>query len=84
MSFLQEGSPYSNSNFVPPPIQITVPLKANSRTNVVPLGVLGLYGRFGTVVESNGVPIVVERAMYQTTNGLTWSVGTSAVATKLQ
>jgi hypothetical protein len=81
VTFLHEGSPFG----VEPPIQITVPLKANSRTNVRPAEVPGLSGRrFGTVVESSGVPIVVERAMYQTTNGVIWSVGTSAVATRLQ
>jgi hypothetical protein len=81
VSFLFEGTPYHGG---PAPIQITVPLKANSRTNVRPADVPGLAVRFGTVVESDGVPIVVERAMYQTTNGVVWSVGTSAVATKLQ
>jgi hypothetical protein len=81
VTFLQEGTPYHGG---PAPIQITVPLKANSRTNVRPADVPGLAVRFGTVVESDGVPIVVERAMYQTTNGVVWSVGTSAVATKLQ
>jgi hypothetical protein len=80
VSFLREGTQFG----VEPPIQITVQLKANSRTNVRPGEVSGLNGRFGTVVESDGVPIVVERAMYQTTNGVVWSVGTSAVATKLQ
>jgi hypothetical protein len=81
VTFLQEGTTFG----VQPPIQITVPLGANSRTNVRPADVPDLYGRrFGTVVESDGVPIVVERAMYKTTNGVVWSVGTSAVATKLQ
>jgi Tol biopolymer transport system component len=75
--------------FTPPsPITIKVPLPANSRTNVQPVTVPGMTDipgtRFATIVESNGVPIVVERAMYQTTNGLAWSAGTSAVATKLQ
>ena len=80
VTFLREG----NESHLDPPIQITVPLQANSRTNVRPSEVAGLSGRFGTVVESNGVPIVVERAIYQTTNGVIWSVGTSAVATKIQ
>jgi hypothetical protein len=81
VTFLHEGSQFG----VEPPIQITVPLKANSRTNVRPAEVSGVSGRrFGTIVESDGVPIVVERAMYQTTNGVIWSVGTSAVATRLQ
>jgi hypothetical protein len=66
------------------PIVLTVPLEPNSRTNV-PIGLAPRlnFHRFSTIVDSD-VPIVVERAMYQTTNGLTWSIGTSAVATKLQ
>ena len=40
--------------------------------------------RFGTLIESNGVEIVVERAMYTTAGGITWSAGTAALATKLQ
>jgi len=41
--------------------------------------------RFGAVVESlNGAQIVVERAMYTSPNGDTWTAGTNAVATKLQ
>jgi hypothetical protein len=64
---------------------MTFPLPANSRTNVQGAFNTNLEGqRFATIIESDGVPIVVERAMYQTTNGLTWSIGTSAVATKLQ
>jgi hypothetical protein len=68
-----------------PVVQLKVPLAANSRTNVQATLVPELNGhRFATVVESDGVPIVVERAMYQSTNGLVWSTGTSALATKLQ
>ncbi len=43
--------------------------------------------RFGAVVESLGpspVPIVVERAMYTTTNGVTWIAGTNAPATRIE
>jgi hypothetical protein len=65
--------------------QITVPLAANTRTTLRTQEISAVYSaRFGTIVESDGVPIVVERAMYRTTNGVTWSIGTSAVATKLQ
>jgi hypothetical protein len=45
--------------------------------------------RFGTVVESLGAPgappaqIVVERAMYSNGNGVFWSAGTNALATRL-
>jgi hypothetical protein len=38
------------------------------------------------VVESIGAPpapIVVERAVYETVGGLTWSAGTAVVATRL-
>jgi hypothetical protein len=82
--FYREGNISTLSPGLHPPITITVPLKPNSRTNVQTTLVPDLNGRrFSTVVEGD-VPIVVERAMYQTTNGLTWSIGTSAVATKLQ
>jgi hypothetical protein len=69
------------------PIVQTVPLPANSRVNV-PVSSL-LAGRFGdrtfsAIIESSGVEIVVERAMYQTVGGVTWAVGTAALATKLQ
>lgn len=41
--------------------------------------------RFGAVIESlNGAQIVVERAMYTSPNGDTWTAGTNAVGTKLQ
>jgi hypothetical protein len=84
VTFLREGGGFPNQFFIPPPIQVTYPLGPNSRVNVRPSDVAGLSGRFATIVETDGVPIVVERAMYETTNGVTWSVGTSAVATKVQ
>jgi hypothetical protein len=40
--------------------------------------------RVGVLVESDGVDIVVERAMYRTANLLTWSWGTASLGTKLQ
>ncbi len=39
--------------------------------------------RFGAIVESNGVPIVVERALYQSTGGLLWAGGGTSVATRI-
>jgi hypothetical protein len=36
------------------------------------------------VTSTNNQPVVVERAMYTTVNGVTWSAGTAAIATKLQ
>jgi len=62
------------------------PLLPNSRTNV---RVLTDFpdavnkGGYGTLIQSNGVPIVVERAMYQDANGQIWAAGTDLVATKL-
>jgi hypothetical protein len=64
-------------------------LPAESRTNV-PIGTLfpGAAGqRFSIHVQSLGdtpVPIVVERAMYDSPGGITWSAGTAEVATRLQ
>jgi hypothetical protein len=40
--------------------------------------------RFGALIESSGVEIVVERSIYTTVGGLTWSAGTAALGTKLQ
>jgi hypothetical protein len=84
VTFHREGDWSPLSPFLRPPIVVQVPLSANSRANVQATLYPDLANeRFSTVVEAD-VPIVVERAMYQTTNGLTWSIGTSAVATKLQ
>jgi hypothetical protein len=65
-----------------------VALPAGSRTNVAVSTafpeVTGL--RFAALVESVGptpVPIVVERAMYDSPGGVTWAAGTAAVATRL-
>jgi hypothetical protein len=68
------------------PLEFTVPLKANSRENFPTTGLFepNTLKRFSAIVESNGVPIVVERAMYTTINGLTWSAGTASLATRLQ
>jgi hypothetical protein len=68
------------------PVDIALP--PNSRTNVA-VGTLfpAVRGQpFGAVVESLGaspVPIVVERAIYETIGGVTWSAGTAIVATPL-
>jgi hypothetical protein len=70
------------------PIVRSIPLPPNSRVNVpfssffsvpCPIG-----HDFGAIVESSGVEIVVERAMYRTVNGVLWSIGTASLATKLQ
>jgi hypothetical protein len=67
-------------------LEHTVTLQPSSRVSVPisPLLPAGTAKRFGTIVESNGVELVVERAMYWSTNGVTWSAGTAALATKLQ
>jgi hypothetical protein len=68
------------------PIVTQVPLKARSRTNVPVSGLFpaGTNARLGAIIESNGVPIVVERAMYTSTGDLIWTAGTAAAAMKLQ
>ncbi len=68
------------------PLSRTVDLPARSRVNV-PVGDVFPETKnmlFGTIVESNGVQIVVERAMYSNTPGVTWAAGSSSLATKLQ
>ncbi len=59
-------------------------VEANSRFNVWPWEMPA--GEFGAVVEStNGVPIVVERAMYWTpSGGPAWGGGTNATAVRLR
>lgn len=65
-----------------------VPLPGSSRTNVA-VGTMfptALGKRFAVLVESPtalSVPMVVERAMYDSPGGVTWAAGTAAVATPL-
>jgi hypothetical protein len=68
------------------PVVTKIPLKGFSRTNVPVSGLFpaGTNAKFGAIIESNGVPIVVERAMYTSAGGVTWTAGTAALATKLQ
>jgi hypothetical protein len=70
------------------PVTHVVPLNANSRVNVPVSPLLpsdpGFIRRFGAIIESSGVEIVVERAMYMNTSSGTWAIGTAALATKLQ
>jgi hypothetical protein len=69
------------------PLVRTIPLPASSRVNVPVSTFPDIFQtanpKFGAIVESNGVEIVVERAMYQTVNGVLWSIGTASLATKL-
>jgi hypothetical protein len=65
----------------PPPVVITLP--PNSRTNVpastlIPPGA-GASVRFGAVIESSGVDLVVERSMYWNVDGALWAGGTAAL-----
>jgi hypothetical protein len=65
----------------------TVPIPANSRVSV-PMSqfpVLTQLGgtSFGTIVESDGPDIVVERAMYSDVGGFVWAAGTAALGTPL-
>ncbi len=67
-----------------------VALPARSRTTIAGGSFASAaQKRFGTVVESLGGPgatpaqIVVERAMYSNANGVFWSAGTNALATRL-
>ena len=67
----------------------TVDLAPYSRSSVDVRAVFkeSVGKRFGAVIESIGttpVPIVVERAMYGDSGGVSWAAGTNALATKLQ
>ena len=66
--------------------EFQVPLPANSRVSFPTTGLFEptTSRQFGAIVESNGVPIVVERAMYTTANGITWTAGTASLGTRLQ
>ncbi len=65
----------------------TYDVGANSRFNLE-LGATAFFPsaagrRVGLIVESAGVPVVVERAMYSDAGGQSWAAGTNAVATRL-
>jgi hypothetical protein len=72
------------------PIVVPVNLPASSRVNVPvsewipPVTTDEPRRRFGALIVSNGVEIVVERAIYTTAGGITWGAGTAALGTKLQ
>ena len=70
------------------PITITVDLPANSRTTVPLHAAVGFADRrYGVVVESiDTAPLaqlVVERAMYWNSGGVTWAAGTNLLATPI-
>jgi hypothetical protein len=66
----------------------TFTLAANSRVNVQVSAefpdAINSTGGFGTIIQSSGPPIVVERAIYSNANGQVWAAGSDALATKLQ
>jgi hypothetical protein len=71
------------------PVTVNVDLGPSSRVNVPVSAHLPLVNgltirRFGALIESNGVEIVVERSIYATAGGITWGAGSSSLATKLQ
>ena len=75
------------------PVETTVPLAANSRTNVYPPADFaaafpaGSHRRFAAIVESIGATpaqVVVERPMYWNANGVTWAAGTNAPGTRVR
>jgi hypothetical protein len=67
------------------PLTTTVPVPAKSRRTVdLASAFPGLVdGLYGIVVESNGVPIVAERAIYSTIDGVTYAAGATSVGTNL-
>lgn len=69
-----------------PPVSQVISVAANSRATVN-AGQMGLSGgeRFGVLVDStNGVPIVVERAMYWNGGGQFWGGGTGETGVRLR
>jgi hypothetical protein len=67
------------------PLAQTFTLQPNSRTNV-PISTTfpeAIHRPFGAVVESSGVDLVVERAMYRDLYEVTWASGTAALGTPL-
>jgi hypothetical protein len=67
----------------------TFPLLPSSRFTVAVSGAFpeAVGRRFGAIVESVGeqpVPIVVERAMYDSPGGVVWAAGSNLLATRLQ
>jgi hypothetical protein len=66
------------------PAPHVVQIAGNSRLTV-PMSALlpNQSARFGTIIESDGISLVVERAMYATVNNRLWDAGTVSLATKL-
>ena len=70
-----------------PVVHASVPLPPNSRVSVPMSQYPGLtevgFSTFGTLVESDGPEIVVERAMYRNVLGIFWGAGTASLGTPL-
>jgi hypothetical protein len=69
------GTVYSTEVSVLGNSRITLPMK-----DYFP----ALNGHFSTLIDSHGLPIVVERAMYTDVGGVHWAAGHAALATRLQ
>jgi hypothetical protein len=67
------------------PQQQEIALPANSRVNVNVTDAFPLVRnqRFGMIVESDGVELVVEHAQYQSVGGAVWSAGHAQLAVKM-
>jgi autotransporter-associated beta strand protein len=74
VTFLREGQP---------PIDKTYEVNPRSRFNVDTGAVSELADTYFGAVVTSDQPIVVERAMYNNTNGQVWAAGTNATATPL-
>ena len=70
------------------PITKTYNLPANSRVSLQMSVEFPDTGNtsagFGTIIQSSGPQIVVERAIYSDANGQIWAAGSDALGTKLQ
>lgn len=70
------------------PVSRDFPIAANARLNVAASAEFpaAVGRRFGAIVESVGTPVqlVVERAMYNTSDGVTFAAGTASLGTRLR
>jgi hypothetical protein len=72
-----------------PSVSRSFPIAANSRFSMSMTNLLNATGgggpgyTFGTLVESDGPEIIVERAMYTNYGGIVWAAGTDALGTPL-
>ena len=82
---LLNDQPTTTAPFSAAPLTVTVDLPPHSRTTVPMQAIPGILPRFGVIVESiDTTPLadlVVERAMYWNSGGVTWTAGTNLLAT---